>query len=500
VVYLVGAGPGDPGLMTVKALDVLRRADVVLYDRLIDLSLLSETKPGCRLIDVGKRPGKHAKTQDETTELLVEYGGQGLDVVRLKGGDPYLFGRGGEEAERLGGEGIPFAVVPGVTALTAATAYAGIPVTHRDFASSVGVATGHGARGKTGDPVKWRELARGVDTVVVFMGIGSVGAITTGLMEGGLPPGTPAAVIENGTSASQRTVTGTLASIVDDIEREGVKPPALLVVGKTVTLADRLSWFEPGPLAGLRIGVTRPLHQSRSFIERLASLGARPIPMPTIRTEDTIDTAGVKRAVEGLPGYDYVVFSSTNGVDSFFRALKMYGGDARRLAGTTLTCIGPVTADALERHGVSADIVAERFIAEGLSDAIFDRGAVRGKRFLLVRSNLGRDTLRNALEGDGATIDEAVFYETLPETLSDAALALLEDGAVDIVTFTSSSTVHNFFTQFDVDRTGGRLKLASIGPQTSGAIRGYGAEPDVEASVYTTEGLADAIMEAFGRK
>lgn len=500
MVYLVGAGPGDPGLMTVRAMALLKTADVVLYDRLAAPSLLMETKPGCILIDVGKSAGKHTKSQNETTNLLVEYGAKGLEVVRLKGGDPYLFGRGGEEAERLVTKGIPFAVVPGVSALTAATAYAGIPITHRDFASSVGVATGHGADDKESDPVRWRELARAVDTIVVFMGIGSVDAIVTELKAGGLSGVTPTAVVEQGSTPLQRMVTGTLDTISTDIAREKVTPPALLIVGKTVSLHETLSWYKPGPLAGLRIGITRPLDQSKTFAERLSALGASPVPMPTIATEDTIETDEVKNAIENAHWYDCIVFSSVNGVESFFRALKKYGRDARAVASAKIACIGPVTGDACERFAIRPDIVAERYIAEGLASAILSGESAAGKRFLLVRSDIGRDTLAKSLEAAGGTVDQTVFYITRAEELTEHVRGLIMKKGIDIVSFTSSSTVDNFFSQIDADKIAEGIKIASIGPQTSETLRKYGREPNVEATVYTTAGLTDAIVTAYGKR
>ncbi len=500
MVYLVGAGPGDPGLITVKGLDLVRRADILLFDRLADPSFLAETKPGCLLIDVGKSAGSHTKTQEETTELLVRYGAHDLTVVRLKGGDPFLFGRGGEEAERLSEEGIPFEVVPGVSSLNGVTAYAGIPVTHRDFASSLGVVTGHGASGKPGDPVRWRELARAVDTIVVFMGVGTVENIVAELTAGGLDPSTPAAAIERGTTPLQRVVTGTVASITRDIASASVKPPALLVIGPTASLTDTIAWFNPGPLAGLGIGITRPLAQSKAFVERLASFGARPIPMPTIKTTDTIDTKEVESVMLSVTEYDHLVFSSVNGVNAFFRALKVYGFDVRALAGARICCIGPVTAQACERHGIKADITAERYIAEGLAETLLDNASVAGERFLLVRSDLGRDTLGMALSEAGAIVDDAVFYTTKEEKLSDFALELIENGGIGMITFTSSSTVDGFFRQVKPESLPSALRLASIGPQTSKTIRSYGREPDIEARVYTTDGLADAILDTYGLK
>jgi len=499
MVYLVGAGPGDPGLITVKALDVIRRADVVLYDRLAADTLLTETKPGCVLIDVGKSSGKHTMSQDEIVSLLLEYGRRDLEVVRLKGGDPFLFGRGAEEAECLRRGKVPFAVVPGVSALNAASAYAGIPLTHRDHASSLGVVTGHGAGGKREDPVRWAELAGAVDTLVVFMGVGRIETITERLSRGKLAPDTPAAVIERGSTPLQRVITGKLATIAGDAREAGVEPPALLVIGRTVALRDGLEWFTPGPLAGLRVALTRPLRQSGSLAARLTALGGQPILMPTIRTVDAIDTEEVKSAVRSVSRYDYIVFSSVNGVESFFRALSMYGKDVRALGGVGIACIGPVTAEALGRFGIVADVVAERYVAEGLLDALRESGTVPGGRFLLVRSDMGRSTLGEGLADSGAEVHQATFYRTETEELNPHGIELLRAGGVDAVTFTSSSTVKGFFEQLPPGDVPESVRLASIGPQTSRTIRRYGREPDIEAEVYTTEGLVDAIMEYYGK-
>lgn len=499
MVYLVGAGPGDPGLATVKALDLIRRAEVILYDRLIDPVLLFEARPDCTLVDVGKSSGEHTRPQREITDLLVEYGRQGLEVVRLKGGDPFLFGRGGEEAERLSAEGIPFVVVPGVSALTAATAYAGIPLTHRDRSSSVGVATGHAADDKLEDSVRWEKLAEGVDTVVVFMGVGNLDPITAGLLRGGKSPDTPAALIERGATPRQRTITGTLATIVEIARRERVKAPALFVVGNTVPLADTLGWFHPGPLAGLRIGVTRPRTQSRALAEKLAALGAEPVLIPTIETAETIDTPEVRKALIRIELFDYIAFSSANGVHAFFRALAGIGRDARALAGKNLAAIGPATAEALSGYGIRADMIAETFVAEGLLRTIRGAANIAGMHFLLVRSDIGRDALAQGLRESGAVVEDVVFYSTRAAELSPYARERVRRGDIDLITFTSASTVHGLFSQIPPEEIGPEVVLASIGPQTSKAIAGYGRTVDIEAAEYTVEGLVRAILDRQGK-
>ena len=477
MVYLVGAGPGDPGLITVKALDILRRADVVMYDKLVEPSLLFETRADCLLIDVGKRTGDHTKTQREITELLIRHGRASETVVRLKGGDPFLFGRGAEEAEHLAQEEIPFAVIPGVSALNAVTTYAGIPITHRDFSSSFGVATGHAAQGKDQDPVKWERLARGVDTVVVFMGVGSLERIVKGMLDGGFPPDTPAALVENGCMPTQRVVTATAGTIVETALREGISPPTLFVTGRSVELHDRLAWYRPGPLAGIRIGVTRPFARSRSFAEKLRALGALPVFMPTIMTVGTTGTPKVQEAMNRLESYDCIVFSSTNGVDFFFQALKERDGDARDLAGKTTAAIGPVTGETLEDYGIRADVTAKTFVAEGLLEALQKSETVDGKKFLLVRSDIGRDILPKGLEGAGAEVDQAAFYSTTADILKPAVIETVKAGGIDMITFTSSSTVEGFFSQVSADQLGEKSKSQASAPKQPGRLNSTAEHP-----------------------
>ncbi|MFA6471592.1 MAG: uroporphyrinogen-III C-methyltransferase, partial [Candidatus Latescibacterota bacterium] len=404
MVYLVGAGPGDPGLLTIKALDLIRSADVILYDRLIDPILLFHARADCTMMDVGKGPESHTCPQDEITSLLVKYGRQDKKVVRLKGGDPFLFGRGGEEAEKLSEERIPFIIVPGVSALTAVPAYAGIPLTHRDYSSSIAAVTGHGAGDKSSDPVQWGKLSAGVDTLVVFMGVGNLEYIIGEMLKGGKSPDTPAALIERGTTPRQRMVNGTLATLVEIARHEKVKSPALLVIGKTVQLSEKLGWYQPGPLAGLRIGITRPIVQSKAFAERLSSLGAVPVLIPTIETVENISAPEVMEALEQLETYDYIIFSSSNGVDAFFHGIKKINRDARSLGGKIIGVIGPVTGEALHSHGISPDITARTYVAEGLLAELLSSSNPKGKKFLLVRSDLGRTVLSQGLRDAGASV------------------------------------------------------------------------------------------------
>ncbi|MBN1294391.1 MAG: uroporphyrinogen-III C-methyltransferase [Candidatus Latescibacteria bacterium] len=495
MIYLVGAGPGDPGLITVKALELLKRADVVLYDRLVDKSLLTHTKPECTLIDVGKSSGEHTINQTGIINILIEIGKKGFEVVRLKGGDPFLFGRGGEEAERLREEGIPFEIVPGVSALTAVPAYAGIPLTHRDYASSVGIATGHGADGKNEDPVRWRNLAQSVDTIVVFMGVGNLDTIIHELMAGGLSSETPAALIEQGTTLSQKVAIGTLATIRENASQVNISSPALLIVGKTVQLHETLQWYNPKPLAGLRIGVTRTLDQSKNFSDKLHQLGAEPILMPTIKIIDTIDTPNVKQVLQKIQSYHCILFFSVNGVESFFRALKKENIASETLDGILIGAIGPATAGACAKYGLDVNIKAETYIAEGMVEAIMEKTDVAAKRFLLVRSDLGRNIVPDCLRMAGASVDEASFYSTQPEMLDPLTIDSISHGEIDIITFTSSSTVDGLFKTISENDIPDSVVFASIGPQTTKTIKKHHKTPEIRASEYTTDGLIEALIK-----
>ena len=500
MVYLIGAGPGDPGLITVKALDLVKRADVILYDYLIGIELLDNAREDCELIDVGKSAGNHKKTQDETCDLLVEFGKKHSIVVRLKGGDPFTFGRGGEEAQILRKNGVPFEIVPGVSALSSVPAYAGIPLTHRDFASSVGFATGHGASGKSEDPIHWRELAGSVDTIVVFMGVGSMESIIGELKAGGRSGDTPAALVEKGTTSQQRVVAATLDTLKDRAAEENVKPPALLIVGNTVTLHDKIDWFYPGPLSGLRIGITRPAGRAAGFSDKLRKSGAEPVLMPTIKTVDTIDTPEVAGALDNLASCDSVLFFSANGVESFLRALKKKGMDTAVLDGKLVGAIGPATAEMLTDSGVTVNIRAKLFIAEGLLDAVQGQMNPEGKKFLLVRSDIGRDIVPEGLRNIGADVEDVVFYSTQQETVTPDVIKRIVRGEVDIITFTSSSTVNGYVDSMKGHDVPGSVKFASIGPETSKALQKHGIEPHITASEYTTDGLLDAILHTEGKE
>jgi uroporphyrinogen III methyltransferase/synthase len=481
-VYLVGAGPGDPALITDRALDLIAAADVIVYDRLIPREALSGAGPGAELIYAGKQGGGESTDQEEIERLLVEHGSAGTTVVRLKGGDPFVFGRGGEEAEALAAAGIPFEVVPGVSAGVAAPAYAGIPVTHRDAASAVAFVTGHEDPSKPEPVLDWDALAAFPGTLVVYMGIRRLEAIADRLIQGGRSAQEPAAVIERGTLPDQRVVVATLETIAATAAFEDVKAPAVAVFGHVAALRERLRWLELRPLAGIRIAVTRARAQASELAARLRALGATVLEVPAIRI---VPLAG---GAPGLDGYDLICLTSPNGVHTLFDRLKEAGLDARAIAGSQVAAIGPGTAAALERHGIAADVVPDRFVAEGLIDALAD---VPLKRALVARAAGARDVLPDALRERGVEVDVLPLYETVPEPLSQTDLEDVQ--CADYVTFTSSSTVR-FFLSSAERRLSSRTRLISIGPVTSAALRERGLEPHVEASRHDIEGLIEALV------
>ena len=483
-VYLVGAGPGDPGLLTRRALELIATADVIVYDRLIPEAALEGARPDAVLVYAGKEGGGDSMPQTEIERLLIQHGSSSeRTVVRLKGGDPFVFGRGGEEAEALRAAAIPFEVVPGVTAGVAAPAYAGIPVTHRDGASAVAFLTGHEDPDKPSPALDWAALAAFPGTLVVYMGVRRLGAIADRLQAAGRAGSEPAAVIERATLADQRVISATLAQIAAAAADAGVRPPAIVVIGSVAALRERLGWFEARPLAGRTVAVTRARAQASGLAARLRGLGAAVVEAPAIRIV-ALDGPAPRQG-----DYDLICLTSPNGARLLFERLSAAGRDARSLAGARIAAIGPGTAAALREHGVIADVVPGRFVAEGLVEALAD---VPVKRVLVARAAQARDVLVDALRGRGAEVDVVPLYETVAERLTDAQLEAL--AAADYVTFTSSSTVELF-----LDAAGERLRsdarLVSIGPVTSAALRRRGLEPDVEASRHDIDGLLDALVE-----
>jgi uroporphyrinogen III methyltransferase/synthase len=484
IVHLVGAGPGDPGLMTRRSLELIAAADAILYDRLIPPGALDGARPDAELQYVGKRPGAPAVAQEEINSRLVELGRAGKSVVRLKGGDPFVFGRGGEEAEALAAAGVRFEVVPGVSAGVAAPAYAGIPVTHRGQASAVAFVTGHEDPAKGEPGLDWDALARFPGTLVFYMGVRNLPVICARLQAAGRPAGEPAAVIARGTLPDQRVVAAPLGELPARVDAAGLRAPAITLVGPVAALRDPLAWLERRPLHGQVVAVTRARAQASGLAARLRALGAEVLETPSIRIE--------ARAVEPPdPGaYALLCFTSPNGVQAFFDALA---GDGRALAGTRVAAIGPGTAGALRARGIRADVVPERFVAEGLLEAL-DGELLEGRRVLVARAAQARDTLPEGLRERGALVDVLALYDTVAEPLGHEQLEAL--ARATHVTFTSSSTVRCFLAG------GGQVgdaRVVSIGPVTSATLREHGMKPHVEAGRHDLDGLVDAIVEDVGR-
>jgi len=500
MVYIVGAGPGDPGLITVRGCDCIRKSQVVIYDYLASERLLDYAPKGAEQIYVGKKAGDHALSQDAINRLIVEKACQGVTVTRLKGGDPFIFGRGGEEGQCLRQAGVPFEVVPGVTSAIAAPAYAGIPLTHRGFTSTVAFVTGHEDPAKEASVIDWQSLARGMGTIVFLMGVKNLPQITKNLTACGRSPDTPVAVVRWGTTPAQRTITGTLGSIAGLAARNAVKPPAVLVVGEVVLLRESLNWFEERPLFGKTVVVTRAREQASDLVHRLTQWGAECIECPTIVIEPPEDPHPLRASVRGLSSYDWVVFTSVNGVGFFLDALFAAGLDVRALGAKGIAAIGPATAGSLRKFGLVADLVPETYRAESVVEAFRDR-QMGGKRVLLPRAGGARTVLPEQLVKMGAQVEEVVAYETRPvRDHGDALVRRMERGEVDLVTFTSSSTVKNFVSLLPAGRSDLLMKgvvVACIGPVTAETARDLGLNVDIVATDFTIAGLCDAVLEHY---
>jgi uroporphyrinogen III methyltransferase/synthase len=490
VVYLVGAGPGDPGLMTRRSLDLIAAADVILYDRLIPAGALAGARPDAQLVYVGKAAGAESMPQERINALLVEHGRADATVVRLKGGDPFVFGRGGEEAEALAEAGVPFEVVPGVTAGVAAPAYAGIPVTHRDAASAVAFVTGHEDPAKAQSAIDWRALAAFPGTLVLYMGVRRLAEIAERLVAAGRPADEPAAVVERGTLPGQRTVTGTLAELADLVARAGVRPPAVTVIGPVARLRDGLAWIERRPLHGRRVVVTRARAQASGLAATLRALGADVVEAPAIRIEPRPLEGALARALDGIGDYDVVCLTSPNGARLLLAALAARGRDARALAGAAVAASAPATAAELAAGGVRADVVPERSVAEALLEALASVD-VAGKRVLVARAADARDVLVDGLRGRGADVDVVALYDTVAEDVGEATSAAV--AGADYVTFTSSSTVGRFLDAVGAVPNGARI--VSIGPVTSATARERGLAVHVEARRHDVGGLVEALVD-----
>lgn len=495
IVYLVGAGPGDPGLMTARSLALIATADAIFYDRLIPPGALDGARNDAELVDVGKRAGVPSVTQEEIGERLIEAARAGRSVIRLKGGDPFVFGRGGEEGEMLHSAGVEFEVVPGVTAGVAASAYAGIPVTHRDDASAVAFLTGHEDPEKGETTLDWAALAAFPGTLVFYMGVKRLAENAAALIGAGRDPSEPAAAVERGTMEGQRTVIAKLATIAAAVQREGISAPALIVIGPVVKRRDQLAWLERRPLHGRRVVVTRARAQASGLASRLRNLGAEAIELPTIRIEPCIGSAEVRRAAAEIGEYSLICLTSPNGACLLFDALNAAGFDARALGGATVAAIGPGTARALARHGILADLVPERFLAEALVEAL-SGVEVEGQRVLVARAADARDVIPEQLRNRGADVDVVALYKTVPEELGADAIEAAQ--SADYLTFTSSSTVRNLSEALG-ERLPAGARVVSIGPITSAAARDAGLEVHAEAERHDIGGLIDAILKDASR-
>lgn len=507
-VYLVGAGPGDPGLLTVRAQRLLGSADVVVTDHLVPAAILAAVRPGASIVEVGRPHGDGPRLgQRDVETLLIDHARAGRTVVRLKNGDPMLFGRGGEEAVALRTAGIHFEIVPGVTSALAVPAYAGIPVTHRDHASLVTIATGHQAVEGEGDAappaLPWEHLARQDGTLVFLMAMRQLPAVLEALLCHGLPAGRPAAAIQHGTLGRQRTVVATAGTLAAEAAAAGLAAPAVVVIGDVVSLRAQVAWVERRPLAGRVVLVTRPRHQAPALAERLEAYGAEVLAVPTIVLEPPDDPQPLERAIAEAEAYDWIVFTSTNGVRAFFERFAAAGRDVRVLAGTRLAAIGSETAGALERLLLRPAVVPGDYRAEGLLEA-FGGEPLAGARILLPRAAGARAVLRDELARRGARVDDVATYRARPATPLEAAplLAALDAGRLDAATFTSSSTVRHFADLVGGARLAamarsGRPLVASIGPVTSETARAGGLAVAVEAAPYTTAALAAALARHF---
>ena len=500
LVYLVGAGPGDPGLITTKGLRCIETADILIYDYLAAKAFLSHASPDCECLYVGKKGGDHTLSQDGINQLIVDKARAGKIVTRLKGGDPFIFGRGGEEAEILVAAGIPFEVVPGVTSAIAGPAYAGIPLTHRQFTSTVAFVTGHEDPTKDESNIDWSALASGIGTLVFFMGVKNLPHIVDRLSENGRPSDTPVALVRWGTTSRHKTVVGTLKNIVDRAKVAAIKAPALIVVGEVVTLRDTLQWFEKRPLLGKRIVVTRARSQASDLVQALSDLGAECMECPTIDVVEPDNWQPLDDAIAGIKKYQWLVFTSVNGVQFFFQRLFGQGLDARALGHLKTAAIGPSTAKRLLDYGITTDILPETYQAESVVEAFADI-PVQRQNILLPRAKEARAVLPEELKRMGADVDEIIAYQTLQATVGQSDLLdALRDRKIDMVTFTSSSTVRNFKSLLpdkEAPNLMSGVTVACIGPITADTAKSLGFKTDLVAEEFTIDGLKKAIAHHY---
>ncbi len=500
-VYLVGAGPGDPGLLTRKGQRCLEEADVVIYDYLVDTRLLDFTRPEATLVDAGKRGGDSTASQKTINQLMIEHASQGKVVTRLKGGDPVLFGRGGEEAEELVAANVSFEIVPGVTSALAVPAYAGIPLTHRDYASAVAIVSGHKEVWDNAPHLNWATLAGVGGTLVFLMGTRQLRNNMQRLLQFGLPAETPIALIRWGTKADQEVLTGTVGTIADQAAERGFEPPAVIVVGDVVRLRERLQWFESKPLFGKRIVVTRPRAQASRFADLLEQHGAEVFRFPTIETVRMDSYAALDVALDTVTSYDWLIFTSVNGVRYFFGRLQERQLDIRSLGSVRIAAIGPETARAIEARHLRIDAMPQEYRAEALIEVL---GVQKAQRILLPRAAEARAILPQELRAIGAHVDEIATYRTIqpsqPKNRDDRFRSLLQADHIDLLTFTSSSTVRNFVVSFpgeDVSALLGKTRIGCIGPITAATAQEYGLTVTIQPHDYTIPAFAEAIVEYY---
>jgi uroporphyrinogen III methyltransferase/synthase len=512
MVYLVGAGPGDPRLITIRGKMLLERAEVLIYDYLASRKLLKYVPKDAELIYAGKRGGvKHTHTQEEINQMLVDRALAGRRVVRLKGGDPFIFGRGGEEIEALVKAGIAFEVVPGVTSATAAATYAGIPITHREYTSTVAFVTGHEDPSKPNSNIAWDKLATGVGTIVIYMGIKNLKSITEKIIKYGRDPLTPVAVVRWASTSEQRTVVGNLENIAEVVQKNNIKPPSLVVIGEVVSLRDTINWYEKRALFGRRIVVTRTREQASELVNLLENYGAECIEFPTISMEPVDSYEILDRALAEIDTYQWILFTSINAVDYFLKRLFDLGKDVRFLKGPKIAAVGKVTAEALVAHGIKADLLPEEFTGDGLAEALIKTG-VKGLHILIPRALKAGEILPESLSSAGAEVTVAPVYQNvLPasstgEQLKGELSLALQEKTVDMITFTSSSTVKNFATLMEIETPEDMRKLmtgvavATIGPVTAKTAENLGLKIDVQPAEYTIQNLVNCIVTYFTSK
>ncbi len=490
-VYLLGGGPGDPELLTIKGLEILRMADVVLYDNLSSNKLLQHCSKDCEKIYVGKKAGKHILPQDEINKLLLKKVKNNKIIVRLKGGDPFVFGRGSEEALFLSKKNIPFEIIPGISSGIAVPAYAGIPLTHRNTAVSAAFITGHESDEKSNSDINWEKISTGADTLVFFMGVKNLKSITTNLIKNKRSGNTPAALIQNGTTSRQRVLKGRLKDIAEKAEKEKFYPPALFIVGDVVGFREELNWFESKPLFGRRIIVTRSRTQASKMVQHLNLYGADTIEFSVIRFQYPDDRSSFEKVFKRIKDYDWLIFTSANGVEYFINYFLKKKKDIRDLGSCRIASIGPATFEKIRSYLLSVDFQPKEYVAEAFVDEFLKAYEVKDKSILLVNSDKARPYIMDHLKERGAKIDTLTAYLTVPVKADKKELK-----DIDMVTFTSSSTANNFFKTYKGDKN---FKIASIGPVTSKAVKENGFKVDVQAKEYTIPGLVKAILDYYSK-